>query len=179
MGEDLIHRVNKLRMVKKCLPVVGGRHRHRTVSLDAADDLGKFGRGVFMPEDCFIAHDQPGDVGVVPREVERGLDLALVSGFVLIDPDAQRDRQPEFSRDLWNAFQTLRRGVGAYRLCLFGNRGEIGADPRFGHCQIPGRSFGKSVVRDARQLRFNRCRNRARLCQTPDRQMQTRDRAKN
>ena len=92
MGEDLVYSVNKLRMVNECLPVVGGRDRHRTVSLDAADDLGNFGRGVFVPEDRFIAHDQPGDIGVAPRQVESDLDLSLVSVLVFVDPDAQRDR---------------------------------------------------------------------------------------
>jgi hypothetical protein len=47
-----------------------------------------------MPEDRLVAQDEPGDIGVTPRQVEGGLYLALVSGFVLVDPDAQRDRQP-------------------------------------------------------------------------------------
>ena len=88
MGEDLVHSVNELRIVEKCSPVVGGRHGHRTVPLHAADDFGKFGRGVLMPEDRLIAYDQPGDVGVAPRQVEGGLDLTLVSNLVLVDPDA-------------------------------------------------------------------------------------------
>jgi len=45
MGEDLVHGVNELRMVEECPPVVGGRYRHRTVSLYAADDFGKLGGG--------------------------------------------------------------------------------------------------------------------------------------
>src|SRR6185437_4762965 len=92
VSEDVVHGVNEFWMVNKCLPVVGGCHRHRTLSLDAADNFSQFGRSVFMPEDCFIAHDQPGDVGVAPRQVKGGLDLALVSRLILIDPDAQRDR---------------------------------------------------------------------------------------
>ncbi|MGC1560453.1 MAG: hypothetical protein WA820_11465, partial [Bradyrhizobium sp.] len=73
MGEDLVHGVNELRMVEECPPVVGGRYRHRTVSLYAADDFGKLGGGVFMPEERLIAHNEPGDIGVAPRQVESGL----------------------------------------------------------------------------------------------------------
>jgi len=85
---------------------------------------------MFVPEERLIAHDQPGDIRVAPRQIEGGRDLTLVSGFVLVDPDAERNCQPEFCCDLRNTLQTSGRSVGAYRLCQFGNRGEIGADQR-------------------------------------------------
>ena len=83
---------------------------------------------------------------VVPCEVEGGCNLTIVSSFVLVEPDAKRDREPELGRDLWNALQTLRRSVGAHGLCVFGNLGEVGADLRFGYLQTVRRWLGKPVV---------------------------------
>ena len=92
VGKDLVDSVAELRMLNEGLPVFGGCYRDRTVSLHASDDFGKFGRGALVPEYRFIAHDQTSDVGVVSRQIEGGRDLALVSGFILVDPGAKRDR---------------------------------------------------------------------------------------
>ena len=118
MGEDLVHGVDEFRMVDEGLPVIRGRHRNRTVSLHTPNNLDQLGCGVFVPEHGLIAHDQTSDIGIAPGELERGRDLTLVSGVVLIDPDAKRDVKPELSRNLGNAFQTLGRSICADRLCL-------------------------------------------------------------
>ena len=156
MGEDLVHGVDEFRMVDEGLPMIRGRHRNWTVSLHTPDNLDELGRGVFMPEQGLIAHDQPSDVGVAPGELERGRDLTLVSGVVLVDPDAKRDLEPELSRDLRDTFQTLGRSVRTHRPCVSGDHREVGADLRFGYPQSIRRRFGKPVVGDARQLAFDR-----------------------
>ena len=73
-----------------------------------------------------------------------------------VEPDAKRDRKPELTCDLRKAFQTLRGSISAHRLCVCGNRGEVGADLRFGCPQAVRRWFGEPVVGDARQLSFDR-----------------------
>ena len=59
------------------------------------------------------------------------------------DRRLERDRAaavPEFGRDRRNAFQALRRSIGADRLGIGSNRSEVGADLRLGHDQA-GRRF--------------------------------------
>ena len=177
MGEDFVRGVDQLRMIDEGLPVVRGPHRNRAFSFHTLDDFGEFGCGVLMPQIGLIADHQPDDVRVAPRQIESGRNLALVPGLVLVEPDAERDGKPEFGCDLRDMLQALRRGVGAHRPCVGGNRGEVGADLRLGYPQSVGRRFGKPVVRDARQLLLDRRRGGIRILQRPVGQVKTGDKA--
>ena len=97
MGEHLVHGVDQLRMVDEGLPVIRGRHRNRTVPLHAPDNVGQLGRGMLVPQERFITDNQAGDVAITPGEIERGRNLALVSRLVLVEPDAERDLEPELA----------------------------------------------------------------------------------
>ena len=75
-------------------------------------------------------------------------------------------------RDRRDAFETLRRGVGAHRLGVPGDLGEVGADLRFGYDQAVRGLLGKPVVGNARQLAFDRRCGEIRFCQRPECNMQ-------
>ena len=146
VGEDFVHGVDEFRMIDEGLPVIRGRHGNRAVALHAPNDFDELGRGVLVPQIGFIAHHQPGDVMVAPGEIEGGGNLALVSCRVLVEPDAERDRETELGRDLRNALQALRRCIGAHRPGVFGNLRKVGANLRFRYPQAVGRRFGEPVV---------------------------------
>ena len=177
MGEHFVDGVDEFRMIDEGLPVIGGCDRNRTFALHTLNDFDKFGRGMLMPQIGFIAHHQTGDVVVAPRQIERGCNLALVSSLILIDPDAERNGEPKLAGDLRNHFQALRRSIGAHRLGVRGNRGEVAADLRLGYFQAVRSSFGKPVVGDAWQLAFDRGCGGIGVFQRPERKMHRRHNA--
>ena len=133
MGKDLIDGLAEFGMLDEDSPVFSAPYRNRTLSFHALNNRDELGDGVLVPEHRFIAHDQTRDIAIVSGQIERRCDLALVAGIVLVDPGAERDVKPEFARNLRDPLQPLGRRIGAYRLGLSGDGGEIGANPRLGH----------------------------------------------
>src|ERR1700722_330872 len=171
MGEDLIHGVDEFRMVDEHLPMICGRHRNWTVSLHTPDNLDELGYVVFSPKQRLIAHDQASNVGATPSELECGRDLTLVSGVVLVDPDAKRHLEPELSRNFRDAFQTLGRSVRTHRPRVSGYHRKVGADLCLGYPQATRRFLGKPVVGNARQPAVDRSRSGIRIFQRPEAKM--------
>jgi hypothetical protein len=95
--------------------VVGlaGRHRHRALALDPLDDSDELIDRLVRTQRGLVADHDRVDVAVAARERDGGLDFPLVAGFVLVDPDAERDLEPELRGDRRHELDAAGGAVGA------------------------------------------------------------------
>ena len=128
VGGDEIDRGGQLRMVDPHRPDFTRRHRHRAQALNPLDDLAEFVDGLFRAQRGLVADHDRVDVAVATGERDRRLDLELVARLVLVDPDAERDLQPELGGDWRHEFEAAGRRVGADGVRIGTDELEIGAD---------------------------------------------------
>ena len=93
------------------------------------------------PIDRLVADDDRVDVAIAPARSMAALDFPLVARLVLVDPDADRDLEPELRRDAGHQFAAAGRAVGADRLRVGREHLQIGPD------LLLGRAI--TTVRDA------------------------------
>ena len=67
--------------------------------------------------DHFVADHDADDVAVAARELDRGVDLALVAIGALVDPRADHDLEAEFGGDGRHELVAFRRRVQSDRAC--------------------------------------------------------------
>ena len=128
VGGDEVDRRGKFGMVDPDRPDFAGGDRDRAQALDALDDLAEFVDGLFRAQRGLVADHDRIDVAVAAGERDGGLDFLLVARLVLVDPDAERDLQPELRRDRRNEFAAAGRRIGADRVRIGTDQPEIGAD---------------------------------------------------
>ncbi len=128
VGGDEIDRRSKLRMVDPDRPDFAGGDRDRAETLHPLDDLAELLDGLFCAQRGLVANHDRVDVAVAPGERDRRFDLQLVPRLVLVDPDAERDLQPELGGDRRHEFAAAGRGVGADRVRIGADELEVGAN---------------------------------------------------
>ncbi len=123
VGGDEIHRRGQRRLVAWSLveivapdvPDLARRHRHVDRLLDPLDHLDEVFDLLLAAVDRLVADDDCDHIAVVPGEIDRGLDLALVAVDILVDPGADRHLEAELRRDRGNQFDAAGRGVESDR----------------------------------------------------------------
>ncbi len=100
-------------MVDPDRPDFAGRDRHRALALDPLDEADELVDRLLRAQGRLVADDDGVDVAVAARQRNAGLDFALVAGFVLVDPDAERDLEPELGGNRRHQLAARRRAIGA------------------------------------------------------------------
>ena len=125
---DEVDRRGKLRVIDPRRPDFASRDRDRARSLHTLDDLDKVVQAGFRPQHGLVADHDGVDVAVMPGEIERGADFALVTLLVLVDPGADGDLEAEFGGDGRDQFGAAGRGIGADGARIGRDGLEVGAD---------------------------------------------------
>src|SRR5262249_15973317 len=128
VGGDEIDRRCKLRMFDPHRPDFAGRDRHRTLPFDALNKPDEFVDRLLRAQRGFVTDHYSIDVAVGGRKGDGGLYFPLVAGFVLIDPDAEGDFEPELRGDRRHELTAAGRAVGADRLSIRTEDLQIGAN---------------------------------------------------
>ena len=138
-----------LRMVDPDRPDFAGRDRYRAQPLHALTSLISSSmsltrtsalracplptrnvapcRQVATQRGLVADHDRV-DVAVAARERDGGLDFPLVAGLVLVDPDAERDLEPELGGNRRHQLDAAGRAVGADGVGVGAEKLQVGAD---------------------------------------------------
>ena len=125
---DEIDRRGKLRMVDPDRPYFAGRDRHRTLALDPLDEANELVDRLLRAQGRLVAHDDGVDVAVAACQRNAGLDFPLVAGFVLVDPDAERDLEPELCGNRRHQLAARGRAIGADGVSVRTENFQIRAD---------------------------------------------------
>ena len=152
MGGDEVDRRGELggvfRLLGRLLRLVGeaepdvegfaGCDRHRALALDPLDDRDELVDCLFPPQYRLVADHDRVDVAVAACQRDRGLDFLLVTGIrydlpigidnVLVDPDAERDLEPELRGNRGHELDAAGRAVGADRLRVRAEDFQVGAN---------------------------------------------------
>ena len=157
MGGDEIDRRSKLGVVDPHRPDFTGGNRHRALPFHPLDDLDQLGDGLLRAIDRLVADHDGIDVAVAPRERNRRLDLPLVAGFVLVDPDAERHLESELGGDCRHQLDAAGGAVGADRLRIGAQDLQIVANLLLGWTIATIRMLRACVrrIRDAGQRRLD------------------------
>ena len=104
-------------------------HRHRALALDALNEaLISSSTVLSAAQRRLVADHDRIDVAVATSERERGLDFPLVAVFILVDPDAERDLEPELRGDCRHEFDATSRTVGTNGVGVRAEDLQVGAD---------------------------------------------------
>ena len=128
VGGDEIHGVGELRIVAPDIPDFAGRDGNVDRFLDPLDQLDQVVDLLIGAIHRLVADHDADHVAVVPGQIDRGIDFALVALGVLVDPGADHHLEAEFGSDRRHQFVAFRRRVQADRSRQGGEFLQIGAD---------------------------------------------------
>src|SRR5215471_20663964 len=87
--------------------------RHWTLPFHSLDKPDEVVDRLFRAQRSFVAHHDGVDVAVAAGERNGSLDFPLVAGLVLVDPDAERDLEPELGGNRGHQLAAAGRAIGA------------------------------------------------------------------
>ena len=144
VGSDEIHRRGELRRrfslafcflrlfgISDPQPHVEGfasRHRYRALAFDPPNDPDQVINRLVRAQHRLVADHDRIDIAVAASERERGLDFPLVAVFILVDPDAKRDLEPELRGNCRYEFNSTSRAIGTNGVGVRAEDLEVGAD---------------------------------------------------
>src|SRR6202521_3890612 len=102
--------------------------RHGALALHPLNEPDELRDGFLRAVDRLVADHDCIDIAVAPGERNRLLDFPLVADLVLVDPDAQRDLEPELGCDRRYELAAAGRAVSADRLSVRAEDFQIGAN---------------------------------------------------
>src|SRR4029450_13619908 len=115
-----------------------GRNWNGTLALDPPDDGDELVDCLLAGQHRLVADHYGVDVAVATRQRDRGLNLLLVPGIrydlavgadnVLVDPEAERDLEPELGSNRGHQLDAAGGAVGADVLSVGAENLQIGAD---------------------------------------------------
>ena len=121
--------------------------RHRALALHPLDDSDEVVDRFFSAQHRLVADHDGVDVAIAARERNGGLDFSLIAGFVLVDPNAQRDLEPQLGGNRGHKLASRGRAVGPDGVSVWTEDLQIGADLLRGRAVAVVRMLGSRVRR--------------------------------
>src|SRR4030088_3302384 len=128
MRSDEIDRGSELRMVPPDRPDFTRGNRDWAHPLYALNERLEFVDRLVRPQRGLVTDHDGVDVAVATSERDGGLDFPLVAGFILVDPDAEGDLEPELRSNRGYELTAASRTIGTNGVGIWTEDLQIGAD---------------------------------------------------